>query len=217
MKNRKSFDRAEKNRGIYFFTGLTIALAAVIVAFQWETEYTTVLPESKIDIREVQEIAEVTIIRSQEKQVSVSENEKPVQVVPDEKPVIPEEPKKDPVTYTPPDVVFVDSAGPEPIDFSEKMPSFPGGIDNLYEYLRKNIKYPEYDLKYGIKGTVVVAFVVDEDGNILNPHIRRSVSRNLDEEALRVVSSMPKWEAGEHRHKRVKVRVNLPIKFEIGK
>ena len=99
----------------------------------------------------------------------------------------------------------------------EKMPEFEGGVANMLEYLRKNIKYPAEAIKNGTQGRVVVQFVVNKDGSITDANVVKSVSPELDAEALRVVQSMPKWIPGEQRGEKVRVQFTLPVQFKLPK
>jgi TonB family protein len=100
-------------------------------------------------------------------------------------------------------------------DVVEEIPEFKGGIDKLYEYLNKNISYPKMAKEKGIQGRVFVQFVVWRDGSIGNIKIVRGAHETLDNEAIRVVKNMPKWDPGRLRGKAVNVRFILPIKFKI--
>ncbi len=99
----------------------------------------------------------------------------------------------------------------------EIMPSFPGGEEKFFNFLANNVKYPEYEKQNGISGTVYVSFDVDIDGKIINEKIARGVKRGsgLEQEAMRVVKSMPNWIPGSQDGDRVKVQFNLPIKFTL--
>ena len=97
----------------------------------------------------------------------------------------------------------------------EQQPEFPGGMAELMKYLQKNIKYPPICQDQGIQGRVVVQFVVNSDGSIVDPVVIKSVNPHLDKEALRVVSAMPKWKPGEQRGKKVRVRFTLPVTFRL--
>ena len=97
----------------------------------------------------------------------------------------------------------------------QAQPEFPGGMGELMKYLQKNIKYPPVCQDQGIQGRVVVQFVVNSDGSIVDPVVIKSVNPHLDKEALRVVSSMPKWKPGEQRGKKVRVRFTLPVSFRL--
>ena len=95
----------------------------------------------------------------------------------------------------------------------EENPEFVGGMSKLYEYLGKNIQYPEMAKEYGIQGKVIVQFVVLKDGTIKDVRVVKGVHKTLDNEAQRVVKSMPKWNPGRQRGTAVNARFTLPIKF----
>jgi len=95
----------------------------------------------------------------------------------------------------------------------EQIPVFPGGEKALTKFLQKNIVYPKGAKEKGIEGEVVISFVVEQDGSLNNFKIQKSVHPLLDEEALRVVKIMPKWESGKEFGKNVSQRLSLPVKF----
>jgi TonB family protein len=100
-------------------------------------------------------------------------------------------------------------------DVVEKMPQYPGGEKELLSYLGANIKYPEVAKKNGIHGLVIVRFVVDYSGKVGRTQVMRSVSTELDNEAIRVVNSMPIWTPGEQNGGKVAVYYTLPIQFAL--
>jgi periplasmic protein TonB len=106
-------------------------------------------------------------------------------------------------------------APPPPAIFKvvEQMPEFPGGEAALYKYLAENVHYPEKATNAGQQGTVRVKFVVNEDGSISNVDVARPIGYGMDDEAKRVVQSMPKWKPGKNNGKAVKVYFQVPIKF----
>lgn len=108
-------------------------------------------------------------------------------------------------------------ASDEVFQVVEKMPEFPGGMGELMNYLAKNIKYPTQAMKDSIQGRVIVQFVISKTGEVINPSILRSVSPELDAEAIRVVSSMPLWTPGEQKGEAVNVKFTLPIQFRLAK
>lgn len=95
----------------------------------------------------------------------------------------------------------------------EEMPEFPGGNSALLYFLSQNIKYPAIAVESNIKGKVTVIFVVNKDGSISDAKILRGVDEALDNEALRVVYSMPKWKPGKQSGKPVRVSFSVPINF----
>ena len=101
------------------------------------------------------------------------------------------------------------------IDELDRKPEFPGGYDVCIKYLAVNVKYPKEAAKRKIQGRVIVDFVVNRDGSITDANVVKSVHYLLDEEALRVVKTMPKWNPGILDGKPVRVKYSLPINFKI--
>ena len=97
----------------------------------------------------------------------------------------------------------------------ENMPEFPGGDLGLMKFIQKNVRYPAIAKEYNITGKVYVSFIVDKQGNVTNVKIVRGVDKNLDAEALRVVSSLPKYKPGKQRGKPVRVMFTIPINFTL--
>ncbi len=100
----------------------------------------------------------------------------------------------------------------EPMKWVEQMPQFNG---NLQEYLASSIHYHDMAKEAGIEGRVAVQFVVDEQGNIADAHILKGIGGGCDQEALRVVKSMPRWKPGKNNGVPAKVLFTLPITFTL--
>jgi TonB family protein len=98
-------------------------------------------------------------------------------------------------------------------DIVEQMPQFPGGPQGMFRFLSETVKYPEKAKKAGLSGRVIVTFIVEKDGSISHPEITKGISEELDAEALRVVSAMPKWVPGRQNGKAVRVKYILPVTF----
>ena len=99
----------------------------------------------------------------------------------------------------------------------ELLPEFPGGMAELMKYLQKNLRYPQICKEQGVQGRVFLQFVVNTDSTISNIEVVKSVNPHLDKEALRVISSMPKWVPGRQYGKPVRARFILPITFRLPK
>ena len=97
----------------------------------------------------------------------------------------------------------------------EEMPDFPGGMAECMKWLAKNMKYPQIAQENGVQGRVIVQFVVNRDGSIVDAQVARGVDPYLDKEALRVVGLMPKWKPGKQRGKEVRVKYTLPVMFRL--
>jgi TonB family protein len=98
----------------------------------------------------------------------------------------------------------------------EVMPQFPGGDGELLTFIAKNVKYPMEAQTKGTQGRVICAFDVNEDGSISDIDVLRGVDPLLDAEAVRVLSTMPKWTPGKDKGKAVAVRYTVPIIFHLG-
>ena len=99
-------------------------------------------------------------------------------------------------------------------EITEQQPSFPGGQQKLIEFIQNNIRYTDEMKETGINGRVIVSFLINEDGTISNAKIARSIHPLFDNEALRIVSIMPKWSPAARNGKRIKMRYGLPISFK---
>lgn len=94
-------------------------------------------------------------------------------------------------------------------------PSFPGGDVACMKWLSENVKYPAEAVEKGIKGKVIVQFVVTKDGKITDAEVARSVDPLLDAEALRAIRSMPDWEPAQRDGQNITVKYTLPITFSL--
>lgn len=104
-------------------------------------------------------------------------------------------------------------ASPTVLNYAEQMPTFAGGPGALHRYLATQIKYPATAWQRGQSGQVVVQFVVDEQGRVLDPIVAKTTATDFNEEARRLVWLMPRWEPGRDHGQPVRVRCTLPIVF----
>ena len=102
---------------------------------------------------------------------------------------------------------------PEPLTIVQEMPSFPGGIDAMIKFIKTHLKYPAEAREMNITGTVYIGFVVETDGSITEISVARPIGGGCEEEAMRVLKSMPNWIAGKQNGRAVRVRLTLPVKF----
>ena len=224
QKNNK---KIEQLRSTFFLLGLTIAGGLTFLAFEWTTTTHTavlagvILEEIEGDFEYVEPfeiIKEVKEVKMLE-QPKVKSND--FEIVPNDEPTIEKEaPIKKKVSNEEFKEGEFDDNEPEPIvekEFTivEHMPEFVGGVKELFKYLGENTKYPRRALKADIEGTVYIQFVIGKNGAIRNIKIIRGVNELLDNEALRVVKSMPDWKPGSQHGKKVSVRYQLPIHFKI--
>ena len=216
----------EGKKTTWLLVGYILVLAIMFVAFEWTRR-------DKIDTSEI--VAEVSL-NFEEEIIPITMQEKPVAPVPVEAKTISEtieiveddaeieetiiasdEDMGEVVEIQNIENVVVEEPEKEEEIFQvvEAMPEFPGGTAELMKWLQKNIKYPSISQENGVQGRVIVQFVVNRDGSIVDPVVLRSVDPYLDKEALRVVSAMPKWKPGEQRGKPVRVKFTLPVQFRL--
>ena len=213
----------ENKKSIFFQIGLILALVIVLVAFEYKSydkitidlqtrvaddfaEEIIPITEQKVKPPPPPPPKQVTQIKIVEDDVEV-EDDLDIDVEADDETVVEE--------YIPPsdDDEEVDEA--EIFTVVESMPSFPGGMGELMKFLGQNINYPTLAKESGIQGRVFINFVVEPNGSISNVKVLRGIGGGCDEEAVRVVKSMPKWSPGKQRGKPVRVSYNLPVKFTL--
>ena len=216
----------EGKKTTWLLVGYILVLAIMFVAFEW----------TKRDKIDTGEIIEAPMLTFEEEIIPITMQEKPVAPVPVEAKQISETIEiveddaeiEETIIASDEDmgevveiqnienVVVAEPEKEEEIfQVVENMPEFPGGMAELMKYLQKNIKYPTISQENGVQGRVIVQFVVNRDGSIVDPVVLRSVDPYLDKEALRVVKSMPKWKPGEQRGKPVRVKFTLPVQFRL--
>ena len=101
------------------------------------------------------------------------------------------------------------------IDNADEEASFPGGIAACMKYIADNFRYPNIQGDCSIQGKIVVTFTVNEDGNLSDIKVKKSVYSDLDKEAVRVVKSMPSWIPAKQNGKAVKSRYTLPVYIHV--
>ncbi|MEA3495371.1 MAG: energy transducer TonB [Bacteroidota bacterium] len=211
----------DKDVGLYFKIGLSIAIAFVILAFQWTVyDKDDTKLDSNLIIDEDEEIIDVT---KQEKKIKIPPPPPELKIVEDNIEIEEDEPEIETqddikeVAIELPDVLPEEEEVSEEKIFMvvENMPEYPGGDRARDIFLRDNIKYPEMERDNGIQGLVVVSFIVEKNGKLTNIKILGGQTPNLNNEAKRVVRLMPNWKPGKQRGKSVRVTINLPIRFTL--
>jgi protein TonB len=212
-----------RKRGLFFSIGLTISLSLVILAFEYKTPVEgdlVDLGKTKADFDEIVEIPPT----EQPPPPPVKTLQMPQVIeVPDEQEIeeeieinldveITEEMAIEEFIY---DEVPMEEEVEEIFTIVEQAPMYKGGNVAMYNYLGKELRYPSVARRMGIEGRVFVQFVVDKDGKITDVLSLKGIGGGCDEEAVRVVSSMPSWNPGKQRGKPVKVRMVLPVFFRL--
>jgi len=210
----------ENKRRVFLQVGLVFSLAVVLLAFEWKSYERK---ESGLDNLEVVFVEEEDIpITRQETNPTPPPPEPSTELVIVEDDVEIEEEFVINVEatattavkeYVP--IVVEEQEVVEEVIFTvvEENPGYPGGEVEMRKFLQENMKYPQMARESGIQGTVYVTFVVEKDGNITDVRILRGIGGGCDEEAMRVVRSMPRWNPGKQRGQAVRVQFNLPVRF----
>lgn len=223
MEVKKSPKADLENKKLLFRQiGLIIAMAVIFLAFEYRNYDKRTLdlaqrmvediPEEIIPITE-QNVKpppppppqQVTVLQIVEDDVEVEDIDINVEV--DQKVAI--------EVYVPPVRQEEEVVEQEIFTVVESMPEFPGGASKMMEFIARNIKYPPMARESGIQGRVFVNFVVEPDGSVSNVKVLRGIGGGCDEEAIRVVETMPKWTPGRQRGKAVRVSFNLPVRFTL--
>ncbi len=203
---------------LYIEIGLVITLALLIVAFRLDLSaddsFEVVMQEQEVvQMEEVQQTQQI------EKPPPPPRPPVPVEVPDDEiledddldldASLDIDEPLAD-LPPPPPPAEKEEEPEPEIFVIVEDMPQLIGGLGSL----QKKIRYPEIAKKAGVEGRVIVQFVVDEQGRVVDPVVVRGIGAGCDEEAIRAVSQA-RFKPGKQRGKPVKVKMSLPITFKL--
>jgi len=224
MESKKS-SRAdlESKKFIFRQIGLIVALAVILLAFEYKTYEKTI---DDMGQREVVEVPEEIIPITEQKVkpppppppkqvVKINVVEDDVEVEDDIVIDVEATEETEVEEYVPIEIEEEEVVEEQIFMVVESMPGFPGGEQSLNKYLYENIKYPQMAKESGIQGRVFVTFVVEKNGEVTDVRVLRGIGGGCDEEAIRVVENMPKWTPGKQRGKPVRVQFNLPIKFTL--
>ena len=222
-KSRKA--TIENQRGSWLLMGVIVALAFMFVSFEW-TQHDVRIATNSLANEPIFEGELVPITYPEEKlepppppETTTTElftivtNE--TEVTSTVKTASEEEGANYNVIWVKPEVEIEEVVEDVIHVSAEVMPEFPGGAAALMKYLNSNIKYPTMSQEMGSQGRVIVQFVVDKNGTIVDPVVVRGVDAYLDKEALRVISAMPKWNPGMQNGKKVRVKYTVPVIFRL--
>ncbi len=215
----------EKKKGVYSSIGLLLALAIVLVAFEYRT-LSTLYHNEQVSVFEIPD--EVDIIPITRPKTPKKPNpevlkqiisniliddaavEDPIEIVSLE--ILPDEAQNISTQELFTEEIIIEESLPTIVD---EMPEFKGGLKKMREYLQNNIKYPPIAIDANIQGKVYLSFIVEKDGSISNVEVESPINGGCSEEALRVVKNMPNWKPGKQMGKAVRVKFYLPIQFKL--
>jgi len=212
----------EKTKGIFFKAGLCISMALVLAAFQYKA-FDRVVKAPGFEVIGLidDDMIPITIPKPPDppplpemRELTTAPDD---QVIDEPDVIVNTEAHSDTQVR---DFSPGDFSKPEPevedniiYERPEVLPEFPGGLAALYQYLGKNIKYPRQAQELRIQGTVFISFVVEKDGSVTQISLLRGIGGGCDEEALRVVQNMPRWNPGKMGTHTVRASFSLPIRF----
>jgi protein TonB len=225
MELKKS-DKAnlEKQKGLFFQIGLVVALGVILLAFEWKQKPETTDESGAVaQVAIEEEIAQVTrppevkapppppkvteVLNLVEDNVKLDDDLK-LDVESDDNLSLSS------IEYVEAKPAEEEVVEETPFVMVEDMPLFQGGnSDTFRAWIAKNLKYPDIAAENGISGRVYIQFCVNSKGDIVDVVVLRGVDPALDKEAMRVVSSSPKWTPGKQRGRAVKVQFTFPVNF----
>lgn len=216
----------EERRVQWFLLGLIVVLASVFVALEWNSSDSgwTFFADDE-DLEAEMELSplkrdqdEIPMMLPQEKKEELPKSEQlnlvdeDVELPPPIEQEVTEQPDPEAEAEEKPEVVDMYN---EPIDFRvvEDLPQFPGGAAEFMKWLTKNLKYPPTAQKRKVKGRVVAQFIVNTDGSVSDLELTEKLDYACDNEVLRVLRMMPKWQAGMMNAKPCRTKVCIPVVF----
>jgi protein TonB len=222
-KNEKA--DLENKKTTFLQLGLVVTIALILIAFEWTT--TDKKDNVFADLQE--EVLE-------EEQAPITEEQEPPQETPPEVNVtdifeivdndvkieneilfndlVTEDTQVAMYTWNP--VQEEEEVKDDVFMIVEDMPTFRGGdVQRFSNWVKERVKYPQIAQENGIQGKVFIGFIVEADGTVSNVSVLRSVDKSLDDEAVRVVESSPKWNPGKQRGQPVRVRFSITVNFQL--
>lgn len=220
MKSKTANQKLQQKSPLFFSLGLVIALSVVITAFEWKTE--EIIPKIDFDDPTSNPFDADEVIATKHK---VPPRPKPATI----EETIGNEPESitDALDLLNPDE-FDEPTGdfglddlppleeedaPEFKDYSVIAPSFVGGQDKFYEYLRENLEYPSRAKAMGLGGAVHLSFVIDENGLVSDVEVLKGINEEMDNAAIKVLENSPRWNPGSKGGIPTQARMKIPIVF----
>lgn len=230
MEVKKSEKSSLENKRLLFTEiGFVVALIAIYFAFNWSsTEKEVATLETEVANVEVEDMVPIT-----QETPPPPEAAPKIPILSDQIDVVDDNIKVDDNMFQNLEddansgveiMDYIESAPEEetveeeaiPFQLVEEKPSFNGGDANEFsKWVNSKLVYPEIAKENGVQGRVTLQFTVNADGTVSNVKVLRGVDSSLDKEAVRVVSSSPKWKPGKQRDRAVKVTYTFPVIFQL--
>ena len=221
METKKSKKASlEGHSGTFFLVGLIISISLVLFAFEYKS-YSSLDPFRTNQIPVIWDDPEIiNTVREKQKVILPKIDISRVEIVPDIK-IIPEIDYTAIIDYDPnalwnDTLEYEEKLYDEPIyEFPQILPVFQGGDDALVLFLHSQVHYPSEAASYGAEGTVHIQFTITSTGEVRDIKVLRGVDYYLDQEAIRVVKSMPRWTPAQQGIRKVATYMRLPFKFTL--
>ena len=230
MESRKTREADLEGRQVQrFLLGLVVILATLFVALEWNSSDSgwTFFDddedlEAEMDLSPLKrDKDEIPMMLPQEKVEELPKSEE-LHLVDEDVELPQEKPEQQEILENPekaeeeekPEVVDMYN---EPVDFRvvEDLPQFPGGAAEFMKWLTRNLKYPASAQQKKVKGKVVAQFIVNTDGSVSDLELTEKLEKSCDDEVLRVLRMMPKWQAGMMNAKPCRTKVCIPVVFNL--
>ena len=202
----------ENRRILFFQIGIIFALTSVLIALEWRSYDKVDYSFAALNMEDLDE--EIIPITEDIKKPPPPPPPPPevIEIVEDEE-EIEEELEMEDTEADEDDIIEIEEDDDEVFDHVSDPPSFPGGDAALLQWIANNTEYPPIAKEYGITGRVFVKFTVEKNGSVSNVRVARSVDKQLDKEAVRVVSLLPRFNPGMQNGRLVRVNYIVPINF----
>lgn len=222
-KNEKA--DLENKKTTFLQLGLVVTIALILIAFEWTSTdrkenafaglQEEILEEEQAPITEEQEPPKETPPEVNVTEIfEIVDNDVKIENEILFNDLVTEDTQVAMYTWNP--VVEEEEKADDVFMIVEDMPTFRGGdVQKFSNWVRERVKYPQIAQENGIQGKVFIGFIVEPDGTVSNVTVLRSVDKSLDDEAVRVVTSSPKWAPGKQRGQPVRVRFSITVNFQL--
>lgn len=223
VKKNENYD-LEKKSPLFYSIGIVVALLCVTIAFEWKAPYDPINLSAPIEKFPEPFIVPITAIKQPEppkpkvRKIIKPNLQEPIIIESD---LVNELPQAE---NTISDIPFDDLISPEviheeipeePFLVVESMPEFPGGMEAFYKYISDHIQYPKLAKRLGVEGRITLQSVIDERGKATQIEVIKGIGAGCDEEAKRVLETLPLFKPGKQRGRAVKVKQVIPINFKL--
>ena len=221
---RKKLQQNNDLKRLFFSVGLSLSLLITIAVFEWNTSDDTASLdltgsgsnfEDLLEIPQTQQIQKPPVVIVSPSIVEVADEEVIEKMEINLDIEMTAETRIEEIVFESQEEKLPEEHADEIFHIVEEQPQPNGGMKAFYDYVGQNLKYPTRASRMGIEGRVFVEFIVEKDGSLTDIKVARGIGGGCDEEAVRVIESSPKWNPGKQRGRPVRVRMVIPIYFQL--